>query len=211
MSNNRVQIIYNSRVNLLDILDELGYDITPYAGFSVNEIDERIKTMQLDMDLQHMENGNRVFVKYMCGDRAPIKNLTGKTLDSIIDDLFVLSDTLTKKDTLVLIIDDDLNDSMREKLKYMFDHDGYFVVAHNIARLQFNILKHQFVPPSSVAKEEEVNNMLIRYNLSSTKQLPEIGRFDPVALALCLRPGQVCKILRPTPTSVTTVFYRVCV
>jgi DNA-directed RNA polymerase subunit H (RpoH/RPB5) len=210
-SYNRVQIIYNSRLHLIDIMQSNGYDVSPYAGFSVSEIDERIKAWQMDMILQHSTEKTKAYVKYMCGYRSPIKNLSGKTLDTIIDELFVLSDTLAKNDTLILVVDDDLNDSMREKLKYMYDHDGYFVVAHNISRLQFNLLKHALVPPSSVAKKEEVDALLEQYRLPSVDLLPEIGRFDPVALALCLRPGQVCKILRPSPTAGTTPYYRVCV
>ena len=49
-SNNRVQTFYNSRTNLLQILETLGYEVGQYIGFSVNEIDERMKTMQLDME-----------------------------------------------------------------------------------------------------------------------------------------------------------------
>jgi len=210
-SNSRVQIIYNSRVNLLDILDQNGYDKTPYAGFSVNEIDARMKASQLDMELAHKTEPKKVLVKYMCGEKAPIKNPAVKALDSIVDELFITTATLDKQDTLIVIVDEDINDSMREKLKYMYDHDGYFVVIHNIARLQFNIFNHVRVPKSRVATDEEVANIMKKYNLTSTKQFPEIGRFDPVSLALCLRPGQICIIDRPTPTAITTQFYRVCV
>jgi DNA-directed RNA polymerase subunit H (RpoH/RPB5) len=54
--------------------------------------------------------------------------------------------------------------------------------------------------------------MIIKKQLTLTlEQFPEIGRFDPVSLALCLRPGEICKIHRPTPTAGTSMFYRVCV
>jgi DNA-directed RNA polymerase subunit H len=209
-SNNRVQIIYNSRVNLLSILATLGYDVEPYAGFSVNEIDERMKTMQLDMELQK-QNGDKVYVKYLCGNRAPTKELNAKKLDFMIDDLYANSQTLEKKDTLILIIDGEPNDSMHDRFRYLHDHDGYFIVCHNIARLQFNILAHEKVPKSEVATEDEVKSVMERFNMTSKKQFPEIGRFDPISLALCLRPGQICKIHRPTPTAGKSIFYRVCV
>lgn len=210
-SNNRVQIIYNSRVNLLSILGTLGYDVEPYTGFSVNEIDERMKTMQLDMELHKINSDDKVYVKYLCGNRAPTKELNAKKLDFIIDDLYTNSQTLAKKDTLILIIDGEPNDSMQDRFRYLYDHDGYFVVCHNIARLQFNILEHEKVPKSEVATDREVNDVMLRFNMTTRKQFPEIGRFDPVSLALCLRPGQICKIHRPTPTAGTSLFYRVCV
>ena len=148
---------------------------------------------------------------YLCGNKAPAKLLTVKLLDQIIDDLFINSDTLDKRDTLILIIDGEPNDSMIDRLKYLFNKDGYFIVCHNIARLQFNILLHDKVPKSEVATDKEVASVMKTFNMTSLTQFPEIGRFDPVSLALCLRPGQVCKIHRPTPTAGTSLFYRVCV
>jgi DNA-directed RNA polymerase subunit H (RpoH/RPB5) len=209
-SNNRVQTFYNSRKNLLDILDIIGYEVDQYTGFSVNEIDERMKTMQLDMELTK-PTGEKAYVKYLCGNKVPTKMLNAKVLDQLIEDLFVNSDTLEKRDTLIIVIDGEPNDSMLDRLKYLYNHDGYFIVCHNIARTQFNILQHEKVPKSEVATEEEVANIMRKYNITDRKQFPEIGRFDPVSLALCLRPGQICKIHRPTPTAGTSMFYRVCV
>jgi DNA-directed RNA polymerase subunit H (RpoH/RPB5) len=187
-----------------------GYDVSNYSGFSVNEIDERMKTMQLDMKINKV-TGSKAYVMYLCGNKAPAKLLTVKLLDQIIDDLFINSDTLDKRDTLILIIDGEPNDSMIDRLKYLFNKDGYFIVCHNIARLQFNILLHDKVPKSEVATDKEVESVMKKFNMTSLIQFPEIGRFDPVSLALCLRPGQVCKIHRPTPTAGTSLFYRVCV
>ena len=140
-----------------------------------------------------------------------MKMLNAKVLDQIIEDLFINTSTLEKKDTLILVIDGEPNDSMHDRLKYLYDYYGYFVVCHNISRLQFNILQHEKVPKSEVATEEEVKTIMQKYNMTTKMQFPEIGRFDPVSLALCLRPGQICKIHRPTPTAGTSMFYRVCV
>ena len=209
-SNNRVKTFYNSRIHLLDILDTIGYDVEQYQGFSVNEIDERMKTMQLDMELKKA-TGEKAYVKYLCDSKSPIKMLNAKALEQIIEDLFINSATLEKKDTLILVVDGEPNDSMLDRFKYLHDHDGYFIVCHNIMRLQFNILKHEKVPKSEVATDEDVREVMAKYNMTSIVQFPEICRFDPVSLALCLRPGQICKIHRPTPTAGTSMFYRVCI
>jgi DNA-directed RNA polymerase subunit H len=209
-SNNRVQTFYNSRLNLLEILKTIGYNIDSYEGFSVNEIDERMKTMQLDMEIKNPK-GEKVYVKYLCDSKTPMKMLNTKVLDQIIEDLFINTSTLEKKDTLILVIDGEPNDSMLDRFKYLHDHDGYFVVCHNIMRLQFNILKHEKVPKTEVATEQDVRDIMTKYNMTSREQFPEVSRFDPVSLALCLKPGQICKIYRPTPTAGISMFYRVCV
>ena len=47
--------------------------------------------------------------------------------------------------------------------------------------------------------------------IKTKKQLPEISRFDPQALALCLRPGNIAKFTRKSITALETEYYRVCV
>ena len=41
--------------------------------------------------------------------------------------------------------------------------------------------------------------------------LPEISRFDPQALSLCLRPKQVIRIDRKSDTALEYKYYRVCI
>ena len=50
-----------------------------------------------------------------------------------------------------------------------------------------------------------------QYNIKNSKQLPEINRFDPQALAMCMRPGDVGRFTRKSVTSVDYDYYRVCV
>jgi DNA-directed RNA polymerase subunit H (RpoH/RPB5) len=142
----------------------------------------------------------------------------------LVEELFEVEGVLTKKDTLMIISNDEPNDSLIAELRYLYDNRGIFVVVHNIKRLQRNILKHSLVPKHSVVydvvtKDEDANGETISqldkvkqlYNLKNLNQLPEISRFDPVALLIQLRPGQVCKIERDCITSVNSVYYRICV
>jgi DNA-directed RNA polymerase subunit H (RpoH/RPB5) len=67
------------------------------------------------------------------------------------------------------------------------------------------------VPKHTLLNDEQVEQLKRTYNLTDVKQLPEIGRFDPVALLICMRPGQVCHIERKSITAVSADYYRVCV
>jgi DNA-directed RNA polymerase subunit H (RpoH/RPB5) len=82
---------------------------------------------------------------------------------------------------------------------------------HNISRIQFNILDHTLVPNISILNEDEKNKFIKDFSIRSTKQLPELSRFDPQALAISLRPGDICKIIRDSATALKTNYYRVCV
>jgi len=124
----------------------------------------------------------------------------------------MLSETLTKDDTLFIIIKDDPNDTIINELKHIWETDGIFIVIESIKRLQFNILKHVLVPNHIIiSEEEEVQDVMFKYNITNKNNFPDISRFDPVARVIGLRPGQVCKIIRPSKTAIEAPYYRICV
>ena len=49
-----------------------------------------------------------------------------------------------------------------------------------------------------------------KYNISRDSEIPEISRFDPVAQAIGLRPLELCEIIRPSASSITIDYYRLC-
>ena len=207
-SSNKILQIYKSRKNILDILETYqDFAVSDYIEFSINEIDAMYTNNQLDMLLTHKNDKKKTYIKYY----LTAKQIRPQNLDNIIEDLFYVENVLTKDDTLIIIIEDEPNDTIVSKMEYLYNHDGIFVVIHNIQRLQFNILEHELVPEMTILSDEETTEVVKKYNLTSVKQLPEIDRFDPVALALSMRPGQVGRIVRPSITALTTVVYRVCI
>lgn len=205
LSSNRILKIYKSRNTILELLQLRKYNISDYSEFSINEIDAMYSNDQLDM-LLSKENGNKVYVKYYLNS----KNIRKENLDTLVEDLFEIENVLTKKDTLIVIVNDEPNDTIVDRMKYLYDHDGIFIVMHNIERLQFNVLNHFLVPYTEILEENEVEALKKEYNLKDVLQLPEISRFDPQALAVCLRPGQVCKLHRKSSTALNAYYYRVC-
>jgi DNA-directed RNA polymerase subunit H (RpoH/RPB5) len=207
-SSNKILKIYNSKKIILNILElEQGYDISDYENFSINEIDSMFSNDQLDMLLTRKDTGQKTYIKYY----LTAKQIRPQNLDNIIEDLFVIENILTKNDTLIIITEDEPNDTIQAKMEYLFNHDGIFIVIHNIQRLQFNILEHSLVPNMTIMSEKETQDIMKKFNIKSLKQFPEISRFDPQALALSMRPGQVAKIIRKSITALETEYYRVCI
>ena len=204
---NRILSIYKSRMTMIQLLNEQYYNVTDYENFSINEIDAMYANSQMDMLVSHETNQTKVYVKYY----LTAKQIKPPTLDDIIEDLYQIESVLTKNDTLIIIIEDEPNETILTKVRYLFDHDGIFVVIHNLNRLQYNILKHKLVPECSVLTEDEVTALKQEYNINNLSELPEISRFDPHALALCLRPGQVIEINRKSDTALEYKYYRICV
>ena len=203
---NRILSIYNSRNTILAFMKELGYDISNYEEFSINEIDAMNKNEQLDMLLTRETDGRKVYIKYL----IHVKQVRKENIDQLVVDLYDIEILLTKADTLVIITNDEPNDTIQQKIAYLYDRLQIFIVMHNIKRLQYNILEHILVPKATILAENQVDDLKTKFHLKSLAQLPEISRFDPQALALCLRPGQVLEIQRKSDTAMTYPYYRVC-
>ena len=222
-ASNRILSIYKSRNTILELLSYRGYDISEYTGFSINEIDAMFSNSQIDMlvsekgksegqgegqeEGQGEGQGRKVYIKYYLQS----KQIRPQNLDEIIEDLYLIDSILTKKDTLVVIVNEEPNETITNKVKYLYDHDGILVVIHHIKRLQFNILNHILVPKMTILGDIEKDELYKRYSIQNDKNLPEISRFDPQALALMLRPGQICRLQRKSATALTKDYYRVCI
>jgi DNA-directed RNA polymerase subunit H len=205
LSSNRILKIYKSRNTILDLLKTRDYNVSDYQEFSINEIDAMYSNDQLDM-IVSKENGKKAYIKYYLNS----KNIRKENLDTLVEDLFIIESVLTKDDILIVIVNDEPNDTIVERMKYLYDNDGIFIVMHNIERIQFNILNNVLVPHTIILEDTEVEELKKEYNLKEITQLPEISRFDPHALAICLRPGQVCKLERKSNTAMNYYYYRVC-
>jgi len=206
--------IYQSRKIILELMERQGFDVSGYVNFSVNEINAMKLNNQLDMLLEEKANSSgekspenkKVYVRYYLA-----KTIRPANVHEMIDDLFVLTETLKKHDTLYIIIKDHVNETLLNELKDIWERDGIFIVIESIKCLQYNILKHVLVPDHVIMTEEEVTDIMKRYNITNKVQFPDISRFDPVARAICLRPGQVCHIVRPSKPAIITDYYRICV
>ena len=117
---------------------------------------------------------------------------------------------LTKNDTLIIVIKQEPHEPLLNILKQIWEQEGIFIMIYNLERLQFNILEHAYVPKHTILNDSEANEMKKRYNIVKNTELPEISRFDPVAQAIGMRPGQLCKIIRPSKTAITADYYRIC-
>ena len=207
-----ISTVYTSRNIILDLMGKQGYNIEDYGNFSVNEVNSMKQNNQLDMLLEKKEENpvtkrkNKIYIRYYLG-----KTIRPSNLQEMIDDLFNLEEILKKDDTLFIIIKDEINETLTNELKHIWESDGIFIVIENIKRLQFNILAHELVPEHTIVPESEVVNIMKKYNITNKIQFPDISRFDPVARAIGLRPGQLCHIIRPSKTAIEADYYRICI
>jgi DNA-directed RNA polymerase subunit H len=206
-----ISSVYKSRSILLDLMKMQGYNVDEYEGFSVSEVNTMKTNNQLDMILEknkvnaEEKRQSKIYIRYYLA-----KSLRPQNLQEMIDDLFNIEEVLTKDDILFIVVKDEVNETLSNALKHIWEQDGIFIVIQNLKRLQFNILKHELVPPHRVLSVAETLQIRNKYNIMNDNQFPDISRFDPVAQAIGIRPGQVCEILRRSKTAITAPYYRIC-
>ena len=180
-----------------------GYDISKYDDPSITEVHTMFQAKQMDMLLE--KSNKKAYVKYHLA-----KTLRTVNIYEYIDDLFNLEQILEKKDDLIIIIKDEPNEPLIKELKNIWEKDGIFITVFNIERLQFNILDNEMVPPHRILSTQDANEIRKKYNITNDSQFPDISRFSPVAMAIAMRPGELCEITRSSKTAINSKFYRIC-
>ena len=212
--------VYKSRSVLLDLMKKQKYNVSEYQDFSVNEINTMKTNNQLDMILEKKlvskqtdddskddeQFTKKIYIKYYLG-----KSLRPGNLQEMIDDLFTVEEVLTKNDTLLVVVKDEVNETLLNTLKHIWESEKIFIILIPLRRLQFNILDHVLVPFHRVLDESEKIYIKNKYNIMNDNEFPELSRFDPVAQAVGIRPGEVCEITRPSKTAISAPYYRICI
>lgn len=212
ISSSLISSIYKSRSVLLELLKFQDYNVDDYLGFSVNEVNSMKNNNQLDMILEKnaedesLKRKKKIYVRYYL-----TKSLRPQNLQEMIDDLFNIEEILTKEDILLVVVKDEVNDTLINTLKHIWEQDGIYINIISLKRLQFNILNHTLVPPHRILSATELVQVKNKYNIMNDNQFPEMSRFDPVAQAIGIRPGEVCEIERQSRTAITSKYYRICV
>jgi DNA-directed RNA polymerase subunit H (RpoH/RPB5) len=204
--------LFQARNCLMEQLETRGYDVQEYKSFSMTQVASMMANKQLDLLLSD-QTGKRIFIKFVEGR---------PDINTIVDDLFKPTFTdssdqptppilQTSHDLMIITHDPVANDTMLELIGQLWDYRNIYVSLISIPQLKFNILKHSYVPKYELLGDKEVEGVMKKFGATSTHQFAELGRHDPVAIVLGIRPGQMVKILRSSTTALLEEDYRVCV
>ena len=211
--------IFKSRNQILNLLSKRGYDTSDYNNRSFGEVQNMYSDKQLDMLLEHktdkvtikdddgneVERKKRCFVKYHLQGKIRINQVY-----EYIDDIYHIEEILSKEDDFIVIVKDKPNDTLLKLMNTIWNVDNIYFGVYDLHNYLYNLLEHNLIPPHRILSEEEKDNIKKKYKILYDKQFPEISRFKPVALAIGLRPNQLCEITRSSPTAIKTYYYRLC-
>lgn len=234
MSNsNLISSIYKSREVILELLEMQNYDISNYKGADINEINTLVQQSSLDMIVetklineeeydedeenygQETKGETKKEIEQVKEKMYIYYHLEGKISNSkiqnLIDELYVTEEVLKPTDGLFIITRYEPNETINNFVHHIWEKDKIFVIVQSIARLQFNVLKHELQPKFRILSDNETNLIKRKYNIMNDSNWPEISRFDPVCKATFIRPGKVFEIVRPSKTALVTNYYRICI
>jgi len=124
-----------------------------------------------------------------------------KKLLSVLDDGGEISNIIVvTRDKATSTSKKGLDDHIRRALQFF-----------RISELQFNISRHELVPKHvAIRSEEEIEKLVGSFRARSRYNFPIISCTDPMARYLALKPGQMVRILRFSPSSGMYTSYRCC-
>lgn len=208
-----INSIAKSKNIVLKQLKDRGFDTTPYENFDDETIGTQYRSnddYSLDMFIEHTDpTKGRAYVHYR---KNPIKKTN---IDNEYKSFFQLDEdepgTLTTNDELHIIClqDENISDNILSAIITLSSYKIYMTI-RTLSQTKFDcridwIPKHEYVTET----EYKENNKLP--DKHDTSIINTMSRFDPQAQAIGLRPGQICRIIRPSPIASREVVYRRCI
>ena len=199
-----IPLLFKSRNVLLDVLSSRGFPVEEYTSTSINEISKLYANKQLDMIFEK-ESGEKIYIKYHLTTK-----LRPNHVWEMLEDLFNYEEVLEPNDELIILTKDKPNDTLVKLMRNIYNTEQKYFNVFSINNLQYNILNHEMVPSHRIINGDEKEKLFKDYNIKTGANLPEIDRFDPVAMLIGLRPGKIVEIIRPSRSSITSKYYRLC-
>lgn len=206
--NSNISNIFTSRNTLINLLKKSEYNTEAYENFTLSEIFSMERHAGLDFSVTNKNNSN-IIIKYYLD-----KPLKPNIIQTIIDDLWSAKNNIQfipDAFTIIIIVKDEPNASIMELVKQIFAEESIHIILYNIKRLLFNILEHSFVPEHVILSEDEEKEFRTTFKITDDNEMPTISRFDPVALAIFIKPNKICKINRKSVNAINSTYYRLCV
>jgi DNA-directed RNA polymerase subunit H len=204
--------VYRSRMNLLDILEERGYEVDKYRKFSPAEAAEAVLSFpSLSFKVTKKDDETKVCdVRYVLA-------ISRQKLDTYFDDI---EDEDTENMEVIVMLGSAITEAhhvvaLKQYLKMMNSGEkrrrNLRVSFFSIYMLVVNPLHHVLVPKHEIVPKEKHNELMQSLFITSKSKFPEIKfHVDPIARCIGAVPGDIVKITRPSQASGEAIIYRVC-
>tara|TARA_Y100000389_G_C17470062_1_gene529557 strand:- start:4039 stop:4611 length:573 start_codon:yes stop_codon:yes gene_type:complete len=188
------------------MLELRGFDVSNYKTFGPISMDENNSLAPIKVE----NETNILELHYdITSTRTNHKNLSKKVNQ-------ILENFKTKKDfTLIFLTLDTMTPSVKDALRTLIKKYKIYIQIFPIRTLMYNITHHKSVPKHERYTESEYSKWIKEFmeelHINTLDNLPKILDSDPVAMFIGLRPGELCKIIRPSLSAGKHTVWRYCV
>jgi DNA-directed RNA polymerase subunit H len=203
--------VYRSRMTLLDILEERGYNVEKYRKFSPAEATAAATAFpSLSFKVTKKDDETKV-----CDVRYA--TVTRQKLETFFDDV---DDDAAENTEVIVMMMGPVGDAhhLVALKQYMKMKDGgegqrrkLRVSFFSIEMIVINPMKHVLVPKHEIVPAEKHKELMDSMYITSKSKFPEIKfHVDPIARCIGAVPGDIVKITRPSQSAGEAIIYRVC-
>lgn len=201
--------LYQSRSIILEMLEYRGFEVEKYKNFTTQEMSilSELKETNTPEPIIVKAKNHEIQVHYILDKKTP----SFKNISTLVDKILE-SRSFDGELTVIIITNGKYSQTVHEGILELNRTNGLHVQVFPIKTLMFNVTKHKCVPlHERLESSMEIDRIKESYHLESLEQLPQIMDTDPVAKFIGLRPGDVCKITRPSLSSGKHIVYRHCI
>jgi DNA-directed RNA polymerase subunit H len=208
--------LYRSRITLLDILAERGYDVEKYRKFSPAEATAAASSLAgLSFIVAKKDNAEHICdVRYITNSRPKMdvffndvpdeKSETTEVVVMMEGTVAEIHHQAALKQYMKWKEPNEAGEKTRRKLRVSF---------FSIYTIVINPMRHVLVPKHEIIHdvEDAHKKLMDSMYITAKSKFPEIKfHTDPIARCIGAVPGDIVKITRPSASSGQAIIYRVC-
>jgi DNA-directed RNA polymerase I, II, and III subunit RPABC1 len=196
----RTKIYFRVRKTTIEMLEDRGYKVSDEdKSMNYSEFTDRLEENAINLLAIHKENPNKMTYATFILDGKSFSKKDLVALKAIMDEKYP-----TNEMTVIIIQDKQTPQITKELLNDEYKLYEIF----SMKNLMFNITQHEIVPRHILLTQEETDVILKQYQTTRT-QLPKLLTTDPVAKYYGMKTGDVCKIIRQSPMTGESYYYRI--
>ena len=185
--------LFKIRKTLIEMLEDRKYTITDeIRNVNIQHFIAQYENNEIDIILDNM------YVRFFEDDKTFAKNDLKNTYNEIVE-------SHGEEMNIIIIIKDKIASAVKTELE-KDTYSNVEIFTHN--ELIFNITKNYLVPKHILLNEEEKQEVYKKYKMKNNDQFQQILVTDPVAKYYSMKVGDLCKIIRSSPSSGIGIAYR---
>ena len=196
----RTKIYFRVRKTTMEMLEDRGYEVSEEdKNMNYEDFTNRLEENAIQLIANHRMNPVKMVYVAFILDAKSFSKKDLVALKALMDEKYP-----TNEVTVIIVQDKQTPQIAKELLNDEYKLYEIF----SMKNLMFNITHHEIVPRHILLNQEEIEVQLKLFK-TTRAQLPKLLTTDPVAKYYGMKAGDVCKIIRQSPMTGESYYYRI--